>query len=211
MKKIGCFILLVVLVCLGYYGYKAFFGGEDYLSDSTTYMRITPDYIQAPKLGATGEFTVDYDGSSWAIVEHPSWTEVGKFSESADEYTSKYKFGITVKPNKTGLDRQGVVTVASGKCKASVSVYQKGKATSICPINPNVHFGRSGGTQSFYFSTDGHDWRASTSDDWLSVSYDVNDCDLTIRCSRNDEGRYRRGTVAITEDDIYFTLNVVQE
>ena len=52
--------------------------------------------------------------------------------------------------------------------------------------------------RSFYFPTDGHDWWALTSEDWLSDSSDVDDCDLTIRCSRNDEELYRKGMVAIT-------------
>ncbi len=210
MKKKTIFIIVVLALCLGVFLYMKQQGGLNCLSDTTTYLSVSPNDIQAPKLGATEIFSIDYDGRKWAIVDHPSWTEVEKFENSADKYTREHGFSITVEPNRTGSDREGVVTIASGKQRASVRVFQKGKATSVSPVNTMLSFGRSGGTQSLYFSTDGQDWKASTNDSWLDVSYNVNDCDLTIRCAQNT-GSPREGTVYITEDGISLRLHVNQD
>ena len=210
MKKPTIFIIIIAAICLGVYWYMQQSGDSDYLSDTTTYLSVSPNYIQAAKLGATGSFSIDYDGHKWAITDKPSWTKVKKYENSADKYTREHGFGITVEPNRTGYDREGVVTIASGKQTASVYVFQKGKATSVSPVNTMLRFGKSGGTQSLYFSTDGQDWKASTNDSWLDVSYVVDDCDLTIRCSQNT-GFPRQGTVYITEDGISLRINVTQE
>lgn len=210
MKWKTTFIIIIAAICLGVFWYLKRPGDSNYLSDTTTYLSVSPNDIQATKLGATDIFSVDYDGHKWAISDYPSWTRVERFENSADEYAREHGFSITVEPNRTGYDRHGVVTVASGKQTASVNVYQRGKATSVSPINTMLHFGRSGGSQSLYFSTDGQDWKASTNDDWLSVSYNHDECDLTIRCSQNS-GYARQGTVNITEDDISLRINVTQE
>ena len=202
-------IIIIAAICLGIFWYLK--PSEDaYLSDATTYLSVSPNELQAAKSGATGIYSIDYDGHNWAIADHPSWTEVTRFENSADKHTRDHGFSITVEPNRTGSDREGFVTIASGKQTASVRVFQKGKATSISPVNTMVNFGKSGGTQSMYFSTDGQDWKASTNDEWLSVSYNHDECDLTIRCSQNS-GYARQGTVNITEDDISLRINVTQE
>lgn len=210
MKKTTIFIIIIAAIGLGVYWYTQQSGDSNYSSDTTTYLSVSQSDIVAPKLGATGSFSIDYDGHKWAIINHPSWTNVERYKNSGDEYTREHGFGITVKPNRTGFDREGVVTIASGKQTASIRVFQRGKATSVSPVNTMLRFGRSGGTQSLYFSTDGQDWRASTNDSWLDVSYNVNDCDLTIRCAQNT-GSPREGTVYITEDDISLRIHVNQD
>lgn len=206
MKKKTIGIFIVAAICLGVFWYMKRLVGPD----TTTYLSVSPNDIQAAKLGATGIFMIDYDGHKWAITDHPSWTRVERFENSADKNTRERGFSITVDPNRTGSDRDGVVTIASGRQTASVRVFQRGKATSISPVNTMVSFGKSGGSQSMYFSTDGQDWKASTNDDWLSVSFNPDECDLTIRCSQNP-GPLRQGVVNITEDDIFLRINVIQE
>lgn len=73
--------------------------------------------IKVVKAGGECKVDVDYDGYVWTINHKPDWVNI----DERDEY-----FNITVMPNTTGQDRQGTITVQSGKRLAQVAIGQLG-------------------------------------------------------------------------------------
>ena len=186
-----------VLIVLGVVA-VVLFAVFNHLRNAATYLRTEPALVTAPKAGGDCIIDIDSVGYMWSINHKPDWVKVDEMEKN---------FTLTVAPNKTGRPREGSITVQSGKLLAQVVIRQNGVATAIQASEKQFHFDKNGGEGSVQIITDGGDWQA-TGPEWLGIRKSGND-QLSIRCPDND-GDYRTGSVVVTEDNIRYTIDVIQ-
>ena len=191
MKKASPILTLIVLTVLGLNSCDL---------HPATYLKVSPNNVIAAKLGKSASFNIDTDGRKWSVTHHPEWAEVSQNGN---------KLFVEVLPNRTGMSREGTVTITSGKQVAHVNVKQNGLATSFAPTDTRVHFDKDGGNKSLYMSSDGGQWKAVTKDSWLSANSYKTQHNVTIYCKENN-GDYRKGKVTVQEDNIHLDIEVTQ-
>ena len=194
-KKNGClkkFIFGTIIIIIGV---VVLF---NYLSNAATYLRTEPNYISASKAGGTCKVDIDYDGYIWTINHKPNWVEINENDND---------FELAVRPNDTGLLREGTITIQSGKFLAQVMVKQNGYATFVKSSDTSVKFGKTGGTKDVFIETDGYKWEAKYTN-WMSVNKE-SESKLHIKCP-NNTGEYRTGTITVKEDNAVVVINVTQ-
>lgn len=194
-KRKGClkaFIITLVVFILG------IFLLYRHVMNAATYLRTEPEVLTAAKGGGTGKVDIDYDGYVWTINHQPDWVSI-------DEYENYFE--IAVEPNKTGQNREGTITIQSGKLLTQVVVRQFAYATVLNVSESKLHFGKDGGSETVSLETDGCEWKAQFPQ-WIDVE-ETEQGDLRISCSEN-EGEYRTGSVVIQEDQIVTTIFLSQ-
>lgn len=194
-QKGGCLKKIVVSVVLLIIALVAFY---NYIMNAATYLRVEPNMIKVVKAGGECKVDVDYDGYVWTINHKPDWVNI----DERDEY-----FNITVMPNTTGQDRQGTITVQSGKRLAQMAIGQLGYATRLKTDEYSLNFSSSGGSQKLKLDTDGCALQKDCPD-WISVD-EEKDGTLSITCDENDD-EYRTGTIVLSEDNVSQSVFVVQ-
>ena len=149
-QKGGCLKKIVVSVVLLIIALVAFY---NYIMNAATYLRVEPNMIKVVKAGGECKVDVDYDGYVWTINHKPDWVNI----DERDEY-----FNITVMPNTTGQDRQGTITVQSGKRLAQVAIGQLGYATRLKTDEYSLNFSSSGGSQKLKCDENDDEYRTGT-------------------------------------------------
>lgn len=195
-KKTGCLkkilVIVVVLILGAFLLYR-------YLMNAATYLRVEPEVLTAAKAGGMGKVDIDYDGYIWVINHKPDWVAI-------DE--SENSFVVKVASNKTGQNREGSITIQSGKLLAQVVVRQLAYATVMKVSENQLHFAKEGGQKTVELETDGCEWKAQFPD-WIDLKENELG-NLNISCSDND-GEYRTGMVTIQEDQVSVTISLIQE
>ena len=189
LKKV---IISVAIVLL------AVFVIGSHINNAATYLRIEPNQIVAPKSGGEITIDIDYDGYLWSINHQPDWVEIEK---------DKNSFTIKVKPNRSQNNRQGTITVQSGKLLTQVKVGQSGFATFIRASKNQMSFPKKGGIENVEVQTDGINWKIQ-SDDFIKTAK-VNDSTLKISVPQNTSTQ-RNGKVVIGEDGRQWAIYVHQ-
>ncbi len=193
-KKRGCLRTIVITLIIIAIGIIAIY---NFLVNAATYLNVEPNQLVIAKGGGEATIDIDYDGYIWTINHAPDWVEI-------DEYEKRFNLKIT--PNLTGQVREGSITVQSGKLIAKLNIQQKAFTTYIKPSTGSIHFDKNGGTEYVTITTDGYDYTVKYPKDYISVDFDDNE--ISIKASKNS-GKYRRGTITITEDyaktNIYIT------
>lgn len=179
-------IIILIFFCLIYY-----------LSNATTYMRLEPNQLIAPKNGGATTVNIDYDGFVWSINYVPKWVKVEEGDDS---------FYIHVLPNKTGLDREGIITVQSGDVIAQAIIEQKGKASYIKTSKTSIHFSEDGGVEYITTESDGCGYKMEYPD-YLYV--ERTDEAFSVKAYYND-GVYKTGSIILTEDNVKKYISVTQ-
>lgn len=194
-KKNGCLrkIIIAIIVVL-----VAFFALYQYVMNATSYLRVEPNQSIASKSGGEGKVDIDYDGYVWVINHKPDWVEI-------DE--NENDFLIKVEPNRTGQNREGTITIQSGKQLAQVAIRQMGYATVLKTDKNNINFETRGGVEYISIESDGCEWTASFPD-WIKIE-NSDDGEAKITCFRNDK-YYRTGLITIKEDNVSSVIYVTQ-
>lgn len=189
LKKIlmGVAAVVVGILVLGYYA-----------NNAATYLRVEPNQLVAPKCGGEIKVDIDYDGYVWNINHVPDWVDIDEDESS---------FQVTVGKNMTGNSREGTITIQSGKQLAQVAIAQSGVATVVRGSESELHFDKSGGTQSVSIETDGCELNAE-GPDFISTSFDE-DGKLTVTADSNSDA-YRTGRVRVYEDNQSWYIAVSQ-
>lgn len=189
LKKIIIAVVLLIIAAVAVY---------NHMMNAATYLRVEPNIIRMPKAGGECNVDIDYDGYVWKINHEPEWVTVSEFNDH---------FTLTVEPNTTGQDREGSITVQSGKLIAQVVIGQLGFATKLKVDKYSLKFPSEGGNDMLTIDTDGCDLNEDCPD-WISVDSDT-DGELSIKCNANDD-EYRTGTIKLSEDDVSQTISVTQ-
>ena len=169
-----------------------------YVANATTYMRLEPNQLIAPKNGGETIVNVDYDGYIWNINYVPNWVNI----EEGDDF-----FYLYVTPNNTGREREGVITVQSGDVIAQAIIKQKGKASYIKVSKSSIHFPEDGGREYITIETDGCGYKIEYPE-FLSVERDGDDA-FFVKAYSND-GMYKTGSIILTEDNVKKYISVSQ-
>ena len=189
LKKI---IIAIVVVLIGLYALG------HYVQNAATYLRVEPNQLVASKCGGEIKVDIDYDGYIWEVNHVPDWVEIEE---------NENDFNVKVLPNTTGTSRKGSITIQSGSQLAQVVISQAGQATYIKASASSLSFDTSGGSKTVDVDTDGGDYQIESSD-FIDVKAD-NEGKVRISVGDNDDG-YRTGTVRIYEDNVSWTISVVQ-
>lgn len=189
LKKIIIGIVVLVL---------AFVGLVHYVNNAATYLRVEPNQIVASKGGGKIKVDVDYDGYVWTINHVPDWISVDENENS---------FNIAVDKNQTGNRREGTITIQSGKLLAQVAIVQSAVATLVRGSKSNLKFGKSGGSQTVSFETDGCELSAESSDFIQTTFSDSGDLIVHVGSNSDD---YRTGQIRVYEDNQSWTIGVEQ-
>lgn len=189
LKKIiiGCVIVVVGMIAL-----------YNYLSNAATYLRTEPNEVHASKAGGSCKVDIDYDGYVWTVNHQPEWVDI-------DENDNDFE--LNVGPNNTGQQREGSITIQSGKLLTQVVVRQNAYATRIKASETSFKFSRNGGNKDVLIETDGCNWEAEYTN-WMSVTKEC-ETKLHITCPKNT-GEYRTGTITVKEDNARVTISVTQ-
>lgn len=193
-KKGGCLKKIIIAIIVMVVFIVAFY---NYIMNAATYLRAEPNQIGVIKAGGECKVEIDYDGYVWLINHKPDWVDI---SENDNDFT------IKVNPNQTGQDREGSVTIQSGKQLAQVIIKQMGYATRIKTSESSIKFSSSGGREVLLIETDGCEWKAQFPD-WISVRDDEDG--TVIICKRNAD-EYRTGSITFKEDNISTTVYITQ-
>lgn len=194
-KKTGCLKKILVIVVVLILGVFLLYR---YLMNAATYLRVEPEVLTAAKAGGMGKVDIDYDGYVWTINHMPDWVTI-------DEYENSFE--IKVDPNRSGQNREGSITIQSGKLLAQVIVRQLAYATVIKASEDKLHFEEDGGNEKIILETDGCEWKAQFPQ-WIEIEEDEQG-NLKVICSKND-GEYRTGSIIIQEDNVSTTLFISQ-
>ena len=194
-KNRGCLkkvIIGIVIACVGL--------GILYrhLMNAATYLRAEPGVITASKGGGECNVDIDYDGYVWIINHKPDWVNITEYDND---------FDINVRPNMTGQNREGSITIQSGKLLTQVVIQQKGFATYMHVSESNLHFGEGVESENINIDTDGCQWKAQFPD-WLSITENLNG-GIRIKSQRNTD-EYRTGIITIREDNVSASIYVSQ-
>lgn len=184
-------LLVVVLLIVG------FFALVNYLNNAATYLRVEPNQLVATKDGGEIVVDIDYDGYIWTINHVPDWIEV-------EEYENRFEVKAT--ENLTGRNREGSITIQSGKLLAQVVIQQNGMATYIRPSESSLHFDEDGGSEYVSIDTDGCNYTIE-SPDYISVIKD--NAGIKIKAYDNSS-EYRTGYIILKEDMVNTRIHVVQ-
>lgn len=193
-KKGGCLKTTLISIVVLVIGFVALY---KYIMNAASYLRVEPDQVVATKAGGECSIDIDYDGYVWFINHTPYWVEVTEYDD---------KFTIEVTPNKTGVVREGSITVQSGNNLAQVVIKQLGTATVIRSDKSSLHFSSIASPQIVAIETDGCGWEIE-SPEWVYV--DSKKERTIINCDSND-GEYRTGYVTFKEDNVSTSILVVQ-
>ena len=188
LKKIIVSLVIIVIAMIAFY---------NYIMNAATYLRVEPDQIGSVKAGGDCKVEIDYDGYVWLINHKPEWVDI---DESDNDFT------IKVHPYQTGQERDGSITIQSGKQLAQVVIKQLGYATRIKASENNLKFSSSGGKETITIASDGCEWKAQFPE-WISVR--DNEDGVVISCQSNSE-EYRTGTVIFKEDNVSATVYITQ-
>lgn len=170
----------------------------NHIRNAATYLRIEPCLISSTKAGGWCKIGIDYDGYVWKINHKPDWVSI---EESDDSFT------IDIAPNTTGNNREGSITIQSGKLLAQAIIQQYGFTTLINPSETTIHFSKKGGNKEITIETDGCSWNIHAPK-WIEVTK-VSQEHMNISCDRNDN-EYRSGYITLTEDNVTSSLHVTQ-
>lgn len=193
-KSTGCLkkvIIGVIALLIGLYALGS------YINNAATYLRVEPDQLVSPKGGGMAKVDIDYDGYIWTINYAPAWIDIEE---------NETDFKVIFAPNTSGRNREGSITIQSGKLTTQVAVAQSGVATFVHVSRDNLKFKKSGGSTSVDVETDGCNWEAEYSD-FLTVT--KNEDGLNISAPRNT-GTYRTGMIKVYEDNLYRTIHITQ-
>lgn len=193
-KRSGCLkqvLIGIIAVIIGLYAFGS------YINNAATYLRTEPNQLVSPKSGDKIKVDIDYDGYIWTINYAPEWIHIEE---------NENDFEVTFAPNMTGRNRDGSITIQSGKLITQVAVGQSGTATFVHVSKDNLKFGKSGGLASVKVETDGCNWEAEYSD-FLTVTKDGDG--LSIFAPQNAE-TYRTGMIKVYEDNQSRTIYVTQ-
>lgn len=194
-KRRGCLKTIVITLIVIILGLFLLYR---HIMNAATYLRTEPEVLTAAKGGGTGKVDIDYDGYVWNINHQPDWVGIDEF----DSY-----FEISVEPNKTGQNREGTITIQSGKLLTQVVVRQFAYATVMNVSENKLHFGKDGGEKTVSLETDGCEWKAQFPQ-WINLN-ETEDGNLNFTCSGN-EGEFRTGSVVIQEDQMVATIFLSQ-
>lgn len=186
-------ILLITLLVL----VIGFIALLNYVMNAATYLRVEPNMLVADKNGGESVVDIDYDGYVWVINHIPDWIEVEEYEQS---------FSVKADENLTGRNREGSITIQSGKLLAQVVIQQNGKATYIRPSESSLHFDEDGGSEYVSIDTDGCNYTIE-SPDYISVIKD--NAGIKIKAYDNS-GEYRTGYIILKEDMVNTRIHVVQ-
>ncbi len=182
-----CVVVVVVIGCFIHY-----------LLNAATYLRVEPDQLVSSKIGGSITVDIDYDGYVWTINHKPEWVDV---CENDDD------FEVSVGKNTTGRNREGTITVQSGKQLAQVAIVQRCTASFLNVSANQIHFDKDGGKRIVTIESDGGDWTAKYPD-YLKVVQD-DDETISIKAPKNT-GVYRSGYITISEDNLSRTISITQ-
>ena len=107
----------------------------------------------------------------------------------------------------TGQNREGSITVQSGKLLTQVVIQQKGFATYMRVSESNLHFDEGVESESVDIDTDGCQWKAQFPD-WLSITENLTG-GIRIKSQKNTD-EYRTGIITIREDNASALIYVSQ-
>lgn len=193
-KRSGCLkkvIIGIIAVIIGLYVLGS------YINNAATYLRAEPNQLVSPKGGGKIKVDIDYDGYIWTVNYAPEWVDIEE---------NENDFEVTFAPNMTGRNREGSITIQSGKLVTQVAVGQSGTATFVHVSKDNLKFSKSGGLVSVKVETDGCNWETEYSD-FLTVTKDEDG--LSIFAPQNAE-TYRTGMIKVYEDNQSRTIYVTQ-
>ena len=193
-KKRSIWRVILTIIIVLVVGFVAL---VNYLMNAATYLRVEPYMLVADKRGGEAIVDIDYDGYIWVINHIPDWIEVEEYEQS---------FSVNVEPNLTGYNREGSITVQSGKLLAQLIIQQKGQATYIKTDKSSMHFNKSGHAETLVIDTDGCNYTVEYPD-FLTISLDGDE--INIMAGANYE-EYRSGYLKIIEDNVSTRVHITQ-
>lgn len=179
-------------------------------NESTTYLTLTTESEHYPKRGGKTEVNIDYDGIMWDVTYKPSWVNISETSSG---------FTIKCQPNPSSKDREGHITVKSGKIISKISVSQSGQATFINLSERRITLPPEGGLIEITMATDGYKPRISFTpydngrinlSDTICTIEDIELNKFKLRVFRNYQGS-RCGRVIVSQNGISSDIGVYQE
>lgn len=193
-KKSGC--LKSVLICCGII-LMGIWGFINYVNNAASYIRVEPEELYVPKKGGKCKIEIDYDGYIWNVNHNPDWTTILEYDDD---------FVVNIMPNTSGQQREGSITIQSGKHLAQVVIHQLSVATEIKVSKSTIKFGRKRDSENFSVETDGCNFEVEYPN-WLNVTIDGDD--VLVECNTNSDD-YRTGVIKVSEDKVYSLVSVSQ-
>lgn len=167
--------------------------------NAATYLYLDPnDSVVVCKKGEELNVDIHYDGYVWQLEELPKWSKLKVQGDNS--------FTITVKPNYTGKDREGIVLVSSGKLFAQMTIKQNGLAKRLKVDKSSLKFPEEGGDEVIYMETDDMDIKYEAPD---FVDVRIDNDRIKISAPKNYE-YYRSGKITIKADNLSTRISVTQ-
>lgn len=189
-------ILLYIITCLILVGCS-----EKYDEELGLYPTLTPRYITATPtalyysaIASSKTLQITSFETPWLIKNEIEW-----FSTSTTLGSSSSSVNVSVSENKSGDDaRIGIFylksNVSDWKYETPISVTQAGATPFISLSKSEIDFSGTPNTETVMVTAN-CSWTASSSDDWLTVSYNENA--ITLIVTGNESNSNRTATVSV--------------
>jgi hypothetical protein len=166
----------------------------------TRYLAVSTTEISFANKGDKKTISVSTDGSSWNVLNAPSWCTVTKGGGGLI-------FTLTCSAN-TGNDRSAVLKVSSGDKEVSITVKQDGKPATYLTVDSKEFAFRSiGEPKSISVNTDGGSWEVEQLPSWCSITKSGNS--FTLSCTENKDAA-RKATIKVTAKPKYTYIDISQ-
>ncbi len=189
-------------------------GTEDEPTPPISYLEFSEETDISPEFEADGgtslvEFTSSHD---WTASANQSWITLSRKSGTPQ----KTYFNITVSKNSSTSKRTGTITITADNKSYKINVSQQGAEKVVFEFSSDTdtapEFEAEGGTSKVSFTTS-HDWTASASQSWISLSRKSgtpSTANFTITVDENTTTSERTGVVTITSNGKSYKVNVSQ-
>lgn len=160
-------------------------------------------YIQAsakekPFLRTGGSYDMDIDtDGEWEISYCSDWIKAEPIEKG---------LRITCSVNNSGDNRNGWITLSSGKAHVRIDVYQNGFASYIKIDKSQLHVEKTGGSYTVKVMTDGMDYTVSYPE-YCTIFKELGYFRITIPDNNNYS---RTGMINVTSDNQITTLSFMQ-
>ena len=145
--------------------------------------------------------------SEWTLSSDADWLQCSRTSGKGNNAVT-----ITIAKNPTTSLREGIVTAACGKNKATLRVSQTGEPFRLSVEQTSVFISSSGSSQTFTISSNTN-WTIRTADPWLTCSpmSGSGNATVTVSASAYTQGtRYSLLTITNNTGEVTAEVSVAQ-
>ena len=145
--------------------------------------------------------------SEWTLSSDADWVQCSRTSGKGNNAVT-----ITIAKNPTTSLREGIITAACGKNKATLRVSQTGEPFRLSVEQTSVFISSSGSSQTFTISSNTN-WTIRTADPWLTCSpmSGSGNATVTVSASAYKQGtRYSLLTISNSTGEVTAEVSVAQ-